>query len=354
VSGKLWTRGDVRAEIDRQLAAAKAAKTALVDTVGRLKALGKESGFEDDASLGIEGLQAALFGTPSALPEPKEGDFAEQIRAVMGGFVKDDEAGGKGLGVRYHPLVFDREMDAGSDYLDAQPQLTFRPTLLLVHPTCAEGDLVGFRAGNCETKINNPPMPLSFFSPSTWADASLMSRARLDAPTIHPAQKLTLMISVPKAVRFRAVVLGYAVSESPPLLFPAGMPEMPYESVYDGGLRAVLSADLVVRRESEFLVEVIKNRFGPPATMSIGDWANLLEAHPEAVILRPKYSPFGPRAMAALDPDLDILATRRGSDPKNPALVSVEKNRFGKTGLFTPEAYQNLLREHPEAKVLER
>jgi hypothetical protein len=76
---------------------------------------------------------------------------------------------------RLYPLGFAAELPISSPYvLTAQPLIAFTPELLVVAPECAYGTLTDLRVGNRSMFIDATPIPLSIFSPKSWASIEMM------------------------------------------------------------------------------------------------------------------------------------------------------------------------------------
>ncbi len=245
---RLYSVGDARAELHRILDQTKPARQALHRALGALRKVGEQSGFAGEADKAIEMLRRGALGEaappPAASPIPEAALEVDSTRCRACGLryrgprpcpacaLADlqnrlygiEESAPKWIqqlllearkeNVGFYPLVLEKEMrvgDSASVELREQPQLTFRPQLLLLDEAWTDGGVVEeIYVGHESLRIGGGALPMSMFCPSKWADASLMAKARLHGRKVHPGEVVRLQVRVTKTGIFRAVLLGPA------------------------------------------------------------------------------------------------------------------------------------------------
>ena len=265
----MWTSGDVKAAIDRELV--KLERTKIHELPGlleRVRRIGSEHGhpqLAEEAVGRVRSMLPADLMTPQTPRTPyrssgrepeappvgllrkcdackfewraadeKEGCPLCRLHVVENkvksfGVLNDDEQwigklvhalGGTGKlahaagdPLRCGLLGYDQQIDGGDRFaaidVVVRPQTLFQPLLLIVAPECEDGALIDIKVGNRSQLRNFTPIALSLYRPSSWADVAAMKEALLvECDMACVAQDVTLTVALARRGRFRAALLG--------------------------------------------------------------------------------------------------------------------------------------------------
>jgi hypothetical protein len=247
----LWTRGDVQAAIDRQLAKVEIMRMGeLPALLGQLRSLGETHGHPELVAQAIDRVRSML--PRDLVPPMVEAPAADLRRCSVCGFEwKQRDVEGqdacvlcqklfvqnklRALGVYGDSnqwmgqltlalrdaqeglgplslLGFEQQTDAlwGTIDVVSRAQVPFEPLLLLVPPEVGEGVLVDIRIGTRSLlATSQSPISLSYYRPSSWGSMHAMKAAMfMSGGRAEVGQDVTLAIALHAKGLFRAALLG--------------------------------------------------------------------------------------------------------------------------------------------------
>ena len=265
----MWTSGDVKAAIDRELGKLESTKLQeLPGLLERVRRIGSDHGHSQLAEEAVGRVRSMLptdlLATPIRL-EPvvtqliavlkkcdackfewsaaKDEEPCPLCRLLVAenkvrslGVLEDGElwigklahaclASLAGPGPRLTLLGFDQQIDGedrcGSFDVVARAQMRFQPLLLIVAPECEDGVLLDIKVGSRSQRSNFTPVALSLYKPQSWADVAAMEATMLvQCDVACAAQDVTVTVSLARRGRFRAVIVGRMDLEPPKLCWP--------------------------------------------------------------------------------------------------------------------------------------